>query len=57
VVDSTSSYSGIEFNQRMLCTIRNKYAIMITLSWMGDGGIGDMESIIDSMSFESKQDE
>jgi hypothetical protein len=52
VVDSTSTYFGMEFSQRMLCTIRRNYAVMITFSWMGDDGIDDIQTIMDSLSFE-----
>ncbi len=54
VVDSATTLGEMEFQQRLLCTYRNNYAILVSLTWMDDAQLDELQTILDSMSFKKQ---
>lgn len=49
VIDATLTGDGYEVYQRMLCTVKNNYALVFTLTWYDDAELPDLETIVDSI--------
>jgi hypothetical protein len=50
-VDGTMDLSGFIIHQRMYCTLKNHYAILFAVSWMDDGSLEELQSIMDTVEF------
>lgn len=49
ITDATLTYSGVEIKQRLVCTIKNNYALTFTLTWFDDAELPELQTIIDSI--------
>jgi len=50
VFDATLTYNGMEIKQRVYCTLKNKYAILFSLTWMDDTDLASLQTIVDSIA-------
>ncbi len=51
VVDAVLDYSGVEIKQQLVCTLKNNYAILFTLTYLEDAEMDELQKIVDSISF------